>query len=217
MTAGEELLSSFEIDQIDVVTLLFQSGYLTIKKTFTEMGELLFQLTYPNIEVKRSLNKHLISGYTTLTQEKLQYERNFYKALETGDLPTLEKGLKRLFAGIPWRNFTNNDLVESEGYYASVLYAFFAAINCTIIPEDITNHGQSDITVILGQNIYVMEIKLLPRGENPADSAKAALSQIKERGYTEKYLNRENMAVYEAGLIFCREERNLVEFIWEKR
>ncbi|RKX81374.1 MAG: hypothetical protein DRP58_11900 [Spirochaetes bacterium] len=217
LTAGEELLSSFEIDQIDVVTLLFQSGYLTIKKTFTEMGELLFQLTYPNIEVKRSLNKHLISGYTTLTQEKLQYERNFYKALETGDLPSLEKGLKRLFAGIPWRNFTNNDLVESEGYYASVLYAFFAAINCTIIPEDITNHGQSDITVILGQNIYVMEIKLLPRGENPADSAKAALSQIKERGYTEKYLNRENMAVYEAGLIFCREERNLVGFIWEKR
>jgi len=55
LTAGEELLSSFEIDQIDVVTLLFQSGYLTIKKTFTEMGELLFQLTYPNIEVKRSL------------------------------------------------------------------------------------------------------------------------------------------------------------------
>jgi len=62
-----------------------------------------------------------------------------------------------------------------------------------------------------------MEIKLLPWGENPADSAKAALSQIKDRGYTEKYLNRENMAVYKAGLIFCRKERNLVEFIWEKR
>jgi hypothetical protein len=58
--------------------------------------------------------------------------------------------LQRLFASIPWRNFTNNDLPNSEGYYASVLYAFFASLNAVVITEDITNHGQADMTVMLG-------------------------------------------------------------------
>jgi hypothetical protein len=65
-----------------------------------------------------------------------------------------------LFAGIPWRNFTNNDLPESEGYYASVLYAFFVSLNAEIIPEDISNQGQVDLTVKLEGYIYVIEIKV---------------------------------------------------------
>lgn len=61
-----------------------------------------------------------------------------------------------LFAGIPYRNFTKNKMYEYEGYYASVLYAFFSAINCDVIPEDITNHGQVDMTIKLGM-VFNME------------------------------------------------------------
>lgn len=59
LTAGEELLSSFEIDHIDVVTLLFQSGYLTIDKVATKMGSLIYTLKLPNQEVTLALNNHL--------------------------------------------------------------------------------------------------------------------------------------------------------------
>jgi hypothetical protein len=54
ITAGEELLGSFELDRIEPVTLLFQNGYLTIKESYTEGDELRFKLGYPNLEVRRS-------------------------------------------------------------------------------------------------------------------------------------------------------------------
>jgi hypothetical protein len=130
------------------------------------------------------------------------------KELSTGNVTSLIKTIKSLFSGIPWRNFTNNDLANFEGYYASVLYAFFASLNARIIPEDITNHGQADMTILLGNHIYVMEIKVvdnLPEGNNQA------LQQIVQRNYAEKYRNREGKTVHELGLVFNKTERNLVQ------
>ena len=127
-------------------------------------------------------------------------------------MTALEQTIRRLFAGIPWRNFTNNDLAESEGYYASVLYAFFAAVNCTVIPEDITNHGQVDLTLILDDKVYVAEIKVVKSKEALAEGGNPALEQIRERKYAEKYTGQEGRHVYEIGMVFGREERNLVAF-----
>jgi hypothetical protein len=80
---------------------------------------------------------------------------------------------------------------------------------CTqVIPEDITNHGQADMTIIFRNHIYVIEIKVvdnLPEGNNQA------LEQIIQRNYAEKYRNREGMTVHEVGLVFNKTERNLVQ------
>jgi len=234
IVVGEELLSSFEIDRIEPVTLLFQTGYLTIKETFVEMSRLLFRLKFPNFEVKTSFHEYLISGYTDLTQARLQYERSTYDALMRADLPQFEKTIRRLFAAIPYRNFTNNNLPDFEGYYASVLYAFFAAINCEIIAEDITNQGQVDMTVMLGDNIYIMEIKLVKggsevnHGEHRGHVAEirekrdklgenAALKQIREMNYAEKYVGLEGKSVFEVGIVFGSEIRNVLQFDFEKR
>ncbi len=211
LVVGEEILSSFDIDRIEPVTLLFQTGYLTIKETFIEMNRLMFKIGFPNFEVKTSFNEYLISGYTDLTVAKLQYERSSYDALMRGDMIALEKTFRRLFASIPYRNFTNNNLLESEGYYASVLYAFFAAINCEIIPEDITNKGQADMTVMLGDYIYIMEIKLVPTEATETD-VNSALKQIQEMNYAEKYIGIQGKTVFELGIVFSKEKRNIVRF-----
>jgi hypothetical protein len=77
----------------------------------------------------------------------LPYQEAIFYALQEGSLEKLKQQIISLFAGIPWHNFTNNDLPNSEGYYASVLYAFFASINAKITVEDISNKGQSDMTI----------------------------------------------------------------------
>ncbi len=210
---GEELLSSFEIEKIEPATLLFQSGYLTIKETKTMSGKLVFSLVFPNREVKTSFNEYLITGYTEISADKIRYEEPIYNAFMNSDMDALHKALARLFAGIPYRNFTNNDLVNFEGYYASVLYAFFSAINCCVIPEDVTNKGQADMTVKLGNTICVMEIKVLtkkPRGKNEA------LAQIKKMKYSEKYKNLPGKNVFELGIVFDPEKRSLLKFNWNK-
>ena len=204
----EDVLDSFDVETIIPVTLLFQSGYLTIVDTHIDFNQLIFTLKIPNMEVRQALYNKFIFAYTGLLENRLDFQLHLRKELSSGDVPSLIDTIKRLFAGIPWRNFTNNDLAEYEGYYASVLFAFFASLLVKVIPEDSNNHGQADITIILSHHIYVMEVKVvdnLPEGNNQA------LQQIVQRNYAEKYRNREGKTVHELGLVFNKTERNLVQ------
>ena len=212
LEVSEEILDSFDVEMIDPVTLLFQSGYLTVERAFTGFGEqFMFLLKLPNREVRQALNSHLINGYTqSLASEKLKIQHQVFDCLNQGDLEQLQTVIKRLFANIPWRNFTNNDLPNSEGYYASVLYAFFASLNATIIPEDITNRGQADLTVQLGDYIYVMEIKLDKSADYQIQTPNPALQQIQDKDYAQKYRNQDK-TVFEVGLVFNQSQRNLVQ------
>lgn len=207
----EEILDSFDVEKINPLTLLFQTGSLTIDKTFTRRQRMMFALKIPNLEVKIALSDQFINGYTDLVNEKIAYQDNLYDFMEQGDLAGMESVIKRLFAGIPYRNFTNNHLLEAEGYYASVLYAFFLSLDAEIIPEDVTNHGQVDMTVKIAKHIYVMEIKLISEASIAHNSA---LEQIKNMGYAKKYRGQKGVAVHEVGLVFSKAESNLVKFDW---
>ena len=245
--ASEEILDSFDIERIDPVTLLFQTGYLTIDSTRDSFGQWLFALRVPNQEVRQALANHLVDAYTArLPSERLPWQQALYDCLRQGHVDKLIAAIQRLFAGIPWRNFTGNDLSQSEGYYASLLYAFFASLNAEIIPEDISNQGQVDLTVKLEGYIYVIEIKV-QRGSGPtsapgsddtgqtdpetrakqkrrrpgktdteqaAESANPALAQIRARDYSAKYRGLPNKGLFELGLVFDSQARNLAQADW---
>jgi hypothetical protein len=228
---SEEILDSFDVERINPITLLFQSGYLTIADVQTRIGRLIFHLTVPNQEVRLALNDQFISGYTGIEEQRFHFQEGLYDCLTCGDLDGLVVMIKRLFAGIPWRNFTGNDLPESEGYYASVLYAFLASLNAEIIPEDLTNHGQADLTVRIAGYTYVMEFKLergtaaskvvaeQAKGTTEAESdevANPALAQIQARGYSEKYRGAPGRGLFEVGLVFGSAARNLIQADWRR-
>ncbi len=216
LEVSEEILDSFDVERIDPVTLLFQTGYLTIAGTDFRRSRMLFRLKIPNQEVRIALNDYFVEGYTSIMSSvKGKLQDGLYDNLCSGDLEGMVSQIKRLFAAIPWRNFTKNDLPEAEGYYASVLYAFFASLNAEIIPEDITNHGQVDMTVKLCGYTYVMEIKLERGGRVPEEAeSNPALEQIRSRGYSEKYRNEPGKGVFEVGLVFSSKERNLIQADW---
>jgi hypothetical protein len=233
LDASEEILDSFDLERIDPVTLLFQAGYLTIDHARQIFDQWLFSLRVPNQEVRQALANHLVDAYTSrLPSERLRWQKTLYDSLVQGDVAGLLAAISRLFAGIPWRNFTANDLPLTEGYYASVLYAFFASLNAEIIPEDISNQGQVDLTIKLVDYIYVIEIKLhrgqarpLPSGvePRPGDATVAlltqaggnpALVQIQARGYSAKYRGLPNKGLFEVGLVFDPQARNLTQADW---
>ncbi len=215
---GEEILNSFEVENINPVTLLFQAGYLTITETITRRNRLRFKLAAPNQEVRISLAERLIDAYSARpAEQKYAIQDQLYDALESGDLAQLEQHIISLFAGIPWRNFTNNDLPDSEGYYASVLYAFFSSLDAIVIPEDISNRGQADMTIQLGDYIYVLEIKR-DNSDNYSTQAQTpnpALAQIQQRGYSEEY-RASGKQVFEVGMIFNSQQRQLVQMDWQQ-
>ena len=60
MLAGADLLSAFDVDEMEPAALLFQTGYLTIRDVEDDDDEPLYRLGYPNREVRQSLNRHLL-------------------------------------------------------------------------------------------------------------------------------------------------------------
>ncbi len=214
---GEEILDSFDIEQIHPITLLYQSGYLTLDDVEeSPWGGLIYHLRIPNKEVKLALNNELFTDYSQ-ELDITGYQKSLYKALASADFPDIQQQIESLFAGIPWRNFTQNDLPDAEGYYASVLYAWLSSINATIIPEDLSNHGQADMTIILGEQIYVTEIKLDKSESYQTQTPNPALAQIQAKNYAQKYLAQQQAGktIYQLGFVFNNHARNLVQCDWQ--
>jgi hypothetical protein len=114
------------------------------------------------------------------------------------------------FASIPVDWYRKNDIDNYEGYYASVFYSYFASLGLDVRGEDTTNYGKIDMVVVMRHAVFIFEFKVIKGKEEVR-----ALSQIKERGYAEKYRDLE-LPVYLVGIEFDKEKRNIIGFEWEK-
>lgn len=208
LITGEELLSSFQVEDIVPETLLFQAGYLTIKGE-SRIGEKIFySIGFPNLEVKSAFSSLMLCSYTS-TPEIPANQIRLDAVLNAGDSKSLREVFQSFFASIPHDWYRKNQLSGFEGYYASIVYAYFASLGYQVIPEDTTNKGQIDLTVITKTGVWIFEFKVLTSNTK---KDKSPLVQIQERGYAEKYRGC-GKQVYEVGIIFDPEERNIVK--WE--
>ncbi len=206
LKASEKILGSFDVDRMEIETLLFQTGYLTIKATLPMGGMHWFQLGYPNQEVRQSLNDYILSFLTDTTVAQENNKFALYEALLANDFNSLKEILQAFFSSIPHDWYRKNQLANYEGYYASIVYCYFAALGLDVRVEDATNHGRIDMTVKCGSHIYIIEFKVV---ELFAEGR--ALQQIKEKGYADKY-RTQGVTIHLIGVEFSSEKRNLVNF-----
>ncbi len=199
------MLGSFDVNNIEIETLMWQTGYLTIKEGFQTPRGMRYKLKIPNKEVEISLFD-VIGNYLSKIHRSAELVDNMYGALISKDMKQLEMELKSLFASIPYYNFTGEKLYNYEGYYVSVFYAYIKALGVDLIAEDVTNRGRIDITLEFEDVIYIIEFK---------EDGKGALNQIRERKYYEKYLNRGKKIIL-LGIEFDKNERNIKSVNWEK-
>ncbi|MCS7279996.1 MAG: AAA family ATPase, partial [Thermodesulfobacteriaceae bacterium] len=103
LIATESLLERFDVDTISPEALLFQTGYLTVKRYEPSLRGLTYYLSYPNREVKIALNESLASFY--IGEEvgiTSQLGERLVKDLSVGQVEGMEKVLRSLFASIPY-------------------------------------------------------------------------------------------------------------------
>ncbi|MEA2099270.1 MAG: AAA family ATPase [Campylobacterota bacterium] len=201
----DKMLDSFDVDYIELETLMWQTGYLTIdKKTINYDETPLYHLAIPNQEVKLSLMGS-IADFLSKINNSTRMKGNIYKSLFDANFENIEKEFKTLFASIAYNNFTGVKLYEYEGYFVSVFYAYIKAFGVDVVAEDVTNKGRIDLTIKMPNSIFVMEFKV--DGTN-------ALQQIKDKKYHEKYIS-ENMPIYLVGIEFDKEDRNISCVEWE--
>ncbi|AEH44325.1 AAA-ATPase [Thermodesulfatator indicus DSM 15286] len=206
---GDEIIESFDVDRIYPESLLFQTGYLTIKEVKKRRAILKYRLGWPNLEVKVSFNNYLLNTFLDLIEKEKNLDR-VYEALEKNDIEGLKEAFRAFFASIPHDWYRKTELHHYEGFYASVFYAYFAALGVEVRVEDATSHGRLDMAVLFDGICYLFEFKVVElEGESKA------LSQLKAKKYHEKYLGR-CQKVYLIGVEFSKKERNIVGFEWEE-
>lgn len=208
LEAGEELLSSFDVGAIEPETLLFQTGYLTIRDRYRRAGRYRYRLRYPNFEVRASLPTAILNAYVPNVQDRLRTEDRIYAAVDADDPDALRAAFHAFFASLPHDWHRRNDIADYEGYWASIVYCYFAALGLTVIPEDATNHGRIDLTIQWAGRAWLLEFKVVELSEPGR-----ALEQIQARGYHQKYAGQPITLI---GMEFSRAERNLVGFEWRR-
>ncbi|MDE2975698.1 MAG: AAA family ATPase [Gemmatimonadota bacterium] len=204
----ESMLSAFDVDHISTEALLWQTGYLTIVGAEEDEDDYeVFRLGYPNLEVRRSLNRHLFARMTGRpTDPGSALWRDLARALRTGDATCVESELRALFAGIPHDWHARSDIARYEGYYASVFYAFLLGTGLDVRAEESSAAGRADIAVVLDGAVWLFELKIDERA-----SEGAALAQLRERGYADRH-RRGGRTVHLAGIHFSEESRTVTAF-----
>ena len=207
--AEVDLLSTFDVGKIDVDALMFQTGYLTVTGEERRDNRLYFRLDFPNLEVRLSLNNGLLRHAGGNGREVSSQGGDLCRLLADNQFDAFAERLRAFFAGVPYQWQTEPELARYEAWYAGMLYACFRTIGVDLRVEESTSHGRSDMVLLHGGQVFVMEFKMAEEDEETEAALDRAISQIRDRGYADRYRGR-GEPIHLIGAVFGREERNLL-------
>lgn len=213
-----EAFSVFELEDMDIYPLFFQTGYLTIKKeTYSRSGRLSYDLAYPNHEIKQSFLHNLLEAYSfqkkgTVNQALLKIE----DALYVNDLKAFVAQLKILFSDISYHLHPTINKKEPtatdearlfrawEGYFHSIIYLLIKFLGIHINAEMSKHKGRIDAKIEVDDYLYIMEFKMNA-------SAQKALDQIDTQQYAAAFKNTSKKIIL-VGISFDSKECNVKDW-----
>lgn len=170
------VFESYDIDNISIAPLLFQTGYLTIKKIHKIKLRNKYILSYPNEEVKEAFLKYLLAGITESPVADMGSRiLDMVEHIIGNDIDGFFSILKSIFSAIPYNIFIG----DRESYYHTVIYLTLSLVGVSIESEVQTHTGRIDAVLKTDTHVYVMEFKL--------GSTQDALRQVKEKRYYAPY------------------------------
>jgi hypothetical protein len=196
---NEYAFGSYEIETLDLIPILFQAGYLTIKDYKSQRRQYL--LSYPNLEVKESFQHYLINTFSGVKKELSDsYLWNIVDALDVPDFDRFFEMLSVFFANIPY-----DIQIPQEKYYQSIFYLIFSLLGLKITAEARTSKGRID-AVIEEKAIFIFEFKY-------SGTKEEALQQIKNKEYFKPYLAK-GKDIYIIGATF--KDKDQFEWVVER-
>lgn len=176
--------------------MIYQSGYLTIKKF--DLRRNMFLLDYPNDEVKKGFLSLVASSYFNTRESIYSWVNNAAYQLEDGKLDDFRTGLTSFLASIPYTMRRKENERERERYFHYTFYLLLRLLSVyTVYTEKVQSQGRVDCVVETPQHVYIFEFKL-------DGTAAEALQQIEEKGYAREYA-ADNRQLYKVGAVFSSE------------
>ena len=205
ISISDSTLNAYEPDNPQIVTLLYQTGYLTIKD-FRQMGaSRRYWLKFPNLEIENSFLDYLAGVYVGQDKDvSFNYAFAAGEALYEHDVPKFMKALKSFFIDIPY-DMTDR---QNEQMWQTIVYVVLRSIGINVNGEVRTHDGRIDLVVDLPNDVYILEMKL----DRPAAEA---MEQIKGKDYAGKYA-MSGKRITLIGISFSAEKRTIVEDLVEE-
>lgn len=195
------MTENFDIDNINLYTLLFQTGYLTIAEE-DELG--FYILDYPNKEVEQALLEYIITAFSNRTEGSV-LARRITLAVRSHDMEELIRAVNLLFASIPYPIFDQHQ----EKYFHAVLFLAFKLCGFFVQSEVSVSTGRIDAVMSYENRVYIFEFKL-------NDTAENALRQIRERGYYKSFAGQTDKEIYLLGIGFSGQTKEVADWKMEK-
>ena len=195
------VLSSFDQspeEMTDALPLLYQSGYLTIKKYDPMFRQ--YTLGIPNKEVRDGLLNSLIPRYINPHRvDNDAFLLGFCKAVYRGDIEEALEHMRTYMATIPY-DLENH----TEKHYQTIFYLMFSFLNIYIRTEVKSAIGRADAVMHMPDTIYVFELKV-------DKSADEALAQIDSKDYMLPY-RADGKRLVKVGISFDSKQRTIEEW-----
>ena len=193
------LLKGGNSERPNAITLLYQTGYLTIKG-YNE-ADRLYCLGYPNKEVEDSFMESLSEFYTPIDKNPgVLSAPKFVEDIRKGDVEMLMRRFTAFFADLDYQIMGDDEL-----YFQNTMYVMLKIIGQQVQVERHTSNGRIDILIQTDRFVYIIELK---RDKNPND----ALDQIDEKGYDWPFMADERK-VFKIGANFSTKNHRLENWV----
>jgi hypothetical protein len=198
MRVTQSDFGKYNIDNLEPLPLLCQTGYLTITGYDAKLNE--YTLGFPNVEVHASFAGSLLQHYLGPSNTGDRLDMKFIRSVVHGDLDTAMNTLRRFFAAIPYEI-----IVEKEKYFQTVVHVVFTMLGFNCRSEVQIADGRIDSLVETPDFVYCFEFKL-------NGGADAALAQIDSKEYTCPWTGS-GKKVFKVGVSFDYEKRNIKDWV----
>jgi len=198
----EDGLQTYRAIAQDILPILFQAGYLTIKEYIKDLR--LYRLGFPNDEVRYGFLNNLLPAYSDVPFGQTGvWVGRFVQDIRKGDVNSFMERMQSLIAGISYDNFSSKELKLREQNYQTAVYLIFALMGQFVQTEVHCGTGRADAVVTTTDSVYIFEFKLSGNG-----TAEDAIVQIKENTYAEKY-KTDGKKIVLIGTSFSEETRTI--------
>ena len=187
-------LKSMKGDANKIQALLLQTGYLTLDHEDEVKG--LYYLRMPNREVRDAYDKSLLRRFGGGGQVD-QEVGDMCDALKAGETEKFISILSPFMSGITY----------PEGASREVVFATVIATLMRQMRHQLTaiSGGRIDLSIVTDKHVYVIEYKV-------DKDAEAALSQIKDKHYADKFRLEEGKTVHLVGISFSSTDHALLDW-----
>ena len=201
--AKEDQFKNYDPDSKNMLPVIYQSGYLTIKDFDKEKR--IYTLDFPNREVEDGFINILLKKFVTVPYDDLGLAiGNLCDALELHDLDQAMNIIKSAIADLP--TVVKKDMCEN--YYESVTHLMFRMTGWRVVSELQNVCGRSDVVVASKDSVFIFELKM-DKGRAFEEVAEEALAQIDANGYSQRFsVNGKKM--YKVALVFSSEGKGLL-------